>query len=255
MEAQEDDIFFCDECDAKVKGFHRFCHNCGAWLGSGAEQVTIFNNRHLRGAFFFFSIYLFVCLTVKFTGWFSSYDSLFFVEIFLAIVTLLFAYKNRSTLKPVLKFNNFNPVILLSIILLSAVFSTIVSFTINQINVSIFRVDPSLFEPYRIYQAPVLIMIYSIAFMPAIFEELEFRGILYNYFNAFLDERMVVMITGFIFAAIHLNFFSLVWLIPFGILIGTLRRKYNTIWYGVIFHFIFNLTACIIDLYRAGELW
>ncbi|CAN5626316.1 hypothetical protein BH10BAC2_BH10BAC2_13420 [soil metagenome] len=255
MDQHEEDIYHCSDCNSKVKGFHRFCHNCGAYLGSDAELIDVFNNTHLRSAFIFYSIYLFVCLTVKYTRWFSSYDWLFFIEIFLAAVTIWFAWMNRASIKPVLRFNNFNPLLLLGIIALSALFSSVISITINQINVSVFRVDNSLFEPYRVYQAPIFIMIYSIALMPALFEELAFRGVLYNYFNAFLDERMVVMVTGFIFAAIHLNFFSLVWLIPFGILIGTLRRTYNTIWYGIIFHFVFNLTACLIDLYRNGELW
>lgn len=245
----DNDIYYCDDCDTSVKGYHRFCHHCGAYLGTDAGRVDIFNNRHLRGALVFYAIYLFFCLTVRFTSWFNSYDSLFFVEVTLAAVTVYFARRNRATVKPLLRFNNFNVLVLLVVIAVSIVFSTIISLTIKQINVSIFQVDTSLFEPYRIYQFPVLIMIYSIAVMPAIFEEIAFRGVLYNYFNAFLDERMVVMITGFIFAAIHLNFFSLVWLIPFGILIGTLRRKYNTLWYGIIFHFVFNLTACLIDLY------
>ena len=255
MEQHEEDIYYCNDCDSTVKGFHRFCHNCGAYLGSDAEQIDVFNNRYLRSAFIFYTIYLFVCLTVKFTNWFNSYDSLFFVEIFLALTTIYFAWINRKTIRPILRFNNFDPFILIVVIAVAVVFSTIINISINQINISVFRVDTSLFEPYKIYQAPVLVMIYSIALMPALFEEVAFRGVLYNYFNSFLDERMVVMITGFIFAAIHLNFFSLVWLIPFGILIGSLRRKYNTIWYGVIFHFVFNVTACLIDLYRGGELW
>ena len=245
----DQDTYYCDDCDTSVKGYHRFCHHCGAYLGTDAGRVDIFNNRYLRGALVFYTIYLFFCLTVRFTNWFTSYDSLFFVEISLAAVTVYFAWRNRATIKPVLKFNNFNVLVLLGVIAGSVAFSTVISLTIKQINVSIFQVDTSLFEPYRIYQFPVLVMIYSIAFMPAVFEEIAFRGVLYNYFNAFLDERMVVMITGFIFAAIHLNFFSLVWLIPFGILIGSLRRKYNTLWYGIIFHFVFNLTACLIDLY------
>ena len=62
------------------------------------------------------------------------------------------------------------------------------------------------------------------------------------------------MVTGFVFAAIHLNFFSLVWLIPFGIFIGSLRRKYETLWYSVIFHFVFNTTSCLYDLYQMGQL-
>ena len=166
----ENDIYYCDDCDNNVKGYQRFCHNCGAYLGSDAERVDIFNNKYLRNALVFYSIYLFVCLTVRFTNWFNNYDSLFFVELFLALVTIFFAWKNRKTIKPLLKFNNFNPFVLVVVIAISVVFSTVISITIKQINVSVFQVDTSLFEPYRIYQFPVLIMIYSIALMPAIFE-------------------------------------------------------------------------------------
>ena len=250
-----EEIYTCDECDTRVKGYQRFCYNCGAYLGSNAEQISIFNNSSLQTAFFFYIIYLFVCLTVKYTNWFNSYDRLFWIEILLAVITILFARINRKSLKPVLRFNNFNWRILLVIIGGAAVFSSAVNIFITRINISIFGTNISLYEGYRIYEFPVLIMFYSIALMPALFEELAFRGILYNYLNTFLDDRLVVMVTGFGFAAIHLNFFSLIWLIPFGILIGSLRRKYNTLWYGVIFHFVFNITACLFDLYRQGELW
>jgi membrane protease YdiL (CAAX protease family) len=144
---------------------------------------------------------------------------------------------------------------LLGVIVAAVVFSSVVNIFITEINISFFGTNINLYEGYKIYNFPVLIMFYSIAFVPAIFEELAFRGVLYNYLDTFLDERLVVMVTGFAFAAIHLNFFSLIWLVPFGIFIGSLRRKYNTLWYGVIFHFVFNITACVFDLYREGELW
>lgn len=255
MTETTEEIYTCEECDTRVKGFQRFCHNCGAYLGSDAEQISIFNNTNLQTAFFFFLIYLFVCLTVKYTDWFSSYDRLFWIEILLAVITVLFVRKNFTTLKPVLKFNNFNILTLTGIIVAAIFFSSVVNIFITEINVTIFGTRINLYQPYRIYQFPVLVMLYSVAVMPAIFEELAFRGVLYNYLDTILDERLVVMVTGFAFAAIHLNFLSLIWLVPFGILLGTLRRKYNTIWYGVIFHFTFNFTACIFDLYRLGELW
>lgn len=255
MHKNQEEIYTCEDCDTRVKGYQRFCHNCGAYLGSDAEEISIFNNSSLQTAFFFYVIYLFICLTVKYTNWFNSYDRLFWIEISLAVITILFARINRNSLKPVLRFNNFSWYTLFSVIAVAAVFSSVVNIFIIKINISIFGTNISLYEGYRVYEYPVLIMFYSIALMPALFEELAFRGVLYNYLSGFLDERLVVMVTGFVFAAIHLNFFSLIWLIPFGILIGTLRRKYNTLWYGIIFHFVFNITACLFDLYRQGELW
>ena len=255
MHEQPEEKYSCEECDSSVKSYHRFCHNCGAFLGSDAEKISIFNNSNLRTAFIFYIIYLVVCLSVKYTDWFTSYDSLFWVEILLAAVTILFAKANWHAIKPVLRFNHFNVTVLLLVILSAIAFSSIVTLSINQINISVFHTDNNMFESYRIYQFPVLVMFYSVALVPALFEELAFRGIIYNYLSTFLNESLVVTVTGFVFAAIHLNFFSLIWLVPFGILIGTLRRKYNTIWYGVIFHFVFNITACLFDLYNQGILW
>src|SRR5215831_131354 len=250
-----EEIFSCNECDSRVKGYQRFCHNCGAYLGSSADEISIFNNSKLQAAFFFFVIYLFICLTVKYTNWFDSYDRLFWIEILLAVITLVYARKNFSSLKSVLRFNNFNFFRLFGVMVIAVIFSLVINIFVTEINITIFNTNINLFEPYKIYQFPVLVMLYSVALMPAIFEELAFRGVLYNYLNTILDERLVVMVTAFAFAAIHLNFLSLVWLIPFAIFIGTLRRKYHTIWYGVLFHFMFNLTACLFDLYRQGELW
>ncbi|HRI20546.1 MAG TPA: type II CAAX endopeptidase family protein [Panacibacter sp.] len=255
MHENTGELYLCEECESRVENYQRFCHHCGAYLGSNAEQISIFNNSRLQNAFFFYTIYLFICLTVKYTSWFSSYDRLFWIEILLAVITVFFTRANWQSLKPVLRFNNLKWYILLAAVSAAIIFSSVVNILINQINISIFRTRYSMFDGYRLYEFPMLVMLYSVALMPALFEELAFRGILYNYLNSFLSEKMVVMVTGFIFAAIHLNFFSLVWLIPFGILIGTLRRKYNTIWYGVVFHFTFNITACLFDLYRQGELW
>jgi uncharacterized protein len=250
-----EETFACEECDSGVKKYQRFCHNCGAYLGSNADDISIFNNSKLQAAFFFFVIYLFVCLTVKYTDWFDSYDRLFWIEILLAVITLVYARKNFSSLKPVLRFNNFSFLRLLGVMIISVVFSLIINIFVTEINITIFNTNINLYEPYRIYQFPVLVMFYSVALMPAVFEELAFRGVLYNYLDTILDERLVVMVTSFAFAAIHLNFLALVWLIPFAIFLGTLRRKYHTIWYGVVFHFVFNITACIYDLYRQGALW
>lgn len=200
-------------------------------------------------------MYLFVCLVVHYTDWFVSYDRLFWIEITLAFITIYYAYKNKETIGPLLRFNNFKWSIIALVVTGALTFSIIVNFAVREINVSLFKTDTNYFDFYKIYVAPIPIMIYSIALMPAIFEEIAFRGVLFNYLSAFLDDKLVVMVTGFVFAAMHLSTLSLVWLIPFGILLGFMRNKYNTIWYGVLFHFIFNCTSCIIDLYQQGELW
>lgn len=246
--------YFCESCNAGVKGFHRYCHHCGEYLGSDGTKINLFNNSNLQSAFGFFILYLFVCLVVQSTDWFSSYDMLIWVEIFLAALTFYHAVKNFATIKPILKFRNFSWIRVTGCISLAVVCSFFVNIIITKLNFSFFGTDTSYYDRYSIYSMPWLVMVYSIAVYPAIVEELAFRGVLYNYLDTFLDQRVVVIVTGFTFGMMHLSFISLFWLVPFGILVGAMRKRFGTIWYGVIFHFTFNLVAVIFDLYRHGHL-
>jgi len=250
-----DDIYYCDACHHQVKGYHRFCYNCGEYLGSDSTRISLFNHSSLQSAFSFFIVYLFVCLAVQFTNWFDSYDRLFWVEFFLASFTLFHVFKNYKAIQPVLKFHNFSVLRLAGCILLATIASVLINIIVIKLNFSFFRTDTSYYTRFSVYAMPAAVMIYSIAVNPAIFEELAFRGVLYHYLDTFLNERLVVVVTGFAFAMMHLSFISLFWLVPFGIFVGAMRKRFGTIWYGVIFHFIFNLIAVLFDLYRHGHLW
>lgn len=206
-------------------------------------------------AFVFYGLNLLLCLFVKYTSWFHSYDQMFWMELILAMVAIAFAYFNKNEICSLLAVKQLRFPIIVVIMLSAIVTSWLVNISIRELNISLFKSDNSYYGGYQIYIAPQLVMIYSIALMPAIFEELAFRGILYQYLSSILHERMVVLVTACMFAALHLNFLSLIWLLPFGIFVGFLRRKYNTIWYGIIFHFVFNLTACLMDLQREGHLF
>ncbi len=248
------ETYYCDACKSEVKNYHRYCPTCGEYLGADAAKISLFNNSNLRAAFVFFIVYLFVCLVVQTTNWFNSYNRLFWIEIFLAAFTLYHVSKNFKAIKPLLKFRNFSAIRLACYIVLAAISSFIINIIITKLNFSFFGTDTSYYNMYSMYAMPGLLMMYSIAIYPAIIEELAFRGVLYNYLDTFLDERVVVIVTGFMFGMMHLSFISLFWLVPFGILVGAMRKRFGTIWYGVIFHFIFNLVAVLFDLYRHGHL-
>jgi membrane protease YdiL (CAAX protease family) len=245
----------CDECLVHVQEEQRYCHNCGSYLGMEVVTINVFNNTDLRRVFVFYFIYLFTCLLVKRTSWFSRYDEILWFELVLAAITTRFAWLNRGQIKPILRFNNFNLYRCLGAVALAIVGSLLVSISVRELNVSFFDSEVSYYQAYRFFQYPVLTMMGSIALIPALFEELAFRGVMYNYCANFLDDKLVVAVTAFLFSIMHLNLLSLAWLIPFAFYLGHLRRKYETIWYGVVFHFFFNFTACLFDLYRQGVLF
>ncbi len=243
---------YCKICDKEIKNYHRYCYNCGGYLGFDGMHQSLFQNRGLQSAFSFFFIYLIVCLFVRFTDFFDDYSRLFWIEILLAVITIAYASANFRNLKPALIFRNISFVRLTGCISLAAIASVIINIIVSKLNISFFGTDAGYYGRYSIYSMPALLMVYSIALNPALIEELAFRGIIYTYLKTFLDERLVVIITAFMFAIIHLSLFSLFWLVPFGILAGAMRKRFGTIWYGVVFHFTFNLIAVLFDLYKNG---
>ena len=255
MDEEEISIETCTECGAPVAAHHRYCQNCGAYLSDQSVAINIFNNTALRRVFIFYFIYLFICLLVKHTQWFETYDQLFWVELLLAGVTGFYAWQNRTAIKPLLQTRGIKLNMMLAIILIAAGTSLLISLTVREVNITFFNSEVSYYQGFRSYFLPIILMVYSIATLPAFFEELAFRGVLFNYCITFLDERLVVAVTAFLFAIMHLSLISMVWLIPFGFFIGFLRQRYHTLWYGIVFHFIFNLTACLVDLYREGIIF
>lgn len=214
------------------------------------EQADIFNNQQVRWGVVFYALYLFVCLLIKNTSWFNSYDHLFWMELLLALITIVFAAANYSKLQPVLSFRSIRLSGCLTIIVLAILFSCITNLLITILHISVRNAGTHYYRSFSGYFSPWLVMVYSVALMPAVFEELAFRGVLYQYFSAVTDERRVVLITAVIFSAMHLNALSLIWLFPLGLLLGYLRKKHHTVWYGVLFHFTFNFLICLQALYR-----
>ena len=242
----------CNVCNAQVKLYHKYCCNCGNNLLFNDSQTNLFKNKSFLSALIFFVIYLSICLTVHFTNLFNDYSRQFWIEVLLAVLTLIYIQQNFNSMKSLLKFRNFSLIRLISYIMAAAIASIIINVIITRLNISFFENYTGYYNRYRMYSMPVLLMINSIAINPALFEELAFRGVLYNYLDKFLNARFVIIITAFMFAVVHLNLISLVLLIPFGIVVGNMRKRFGTIWYGVIFHFTFNLVTVLFDLYANG---
>jgi len=84
--------------------------------------------------------------------------------------------------------------------------------------------------------------------MPALFEELGYRGYMLQTLLKVAEPDQAIYISAFLFAIIHMSFISLFWLIPFALFLGFVRIKEGTLWYGILIHFCFNLTACMFEL-------
>jgi hypothetical protein len=83
-----------------------------------------------------------------------------------------------------------------------------------------------------------------IALLPAIGEELFFRGVLFSLFKDwFKNAHWAVLITSILFSAAHLQFYGFLPRMLLGILFGYLLIWSGSIWIPILAHFVNNALA------------
>lgn len=92
----------------------------------------------------------------------------------------------------------------------------------------------------------LLFNVFMVALLPAIAEELMFRGILQRIFsNMTKNPHVGILISSFLFSAIHLQFYGLFprWLL--GALFGYMLLWSGSLWLSIFAHFVNNAVAVI----------
>jgi hypothetical protein len=94
----------------------------------------------------------------------------------------------------------------------------------------------------------LLVNLLMIAIIPSIGEELFFRGLLQRLFSEwFRNVHLAIIITAFLFAAIHLQFYGFLPRMLLGVLFGYLFYWTGSIWIPIFAHFLNNASAVIIS--------
>ena len=159
----------------------------------------------------------------------------------------LFAATNLEEVRSVFERNNNKIEIVIIVFVGATLAAVLVSMVAGWINVSINSdefYDTYLFQDTAF---PLVISILFICVQPAIFEEVAFRGFLFNNLQHVASTTGAVYVTSFMFGIMHLSYISLIWLVPLGIISALMRTRFNTLWYGMIAHFTYNLTIVLID--------
>jgi membrane protease YdiL (CAAX protease family) len=87
----------------------------------------------------------------------------------------------------------------------------------------------------------MLFNVFMIAVIPALGEELIFRGVFQKIFhNLFKSDHLAIWITAILFSAIHFQFFGFVPRLILGLVFGYLYFWSGTLWLPVISHFVNN---------------
>ena len=94
----------------------------------------------------------------------------------------------------------------------------------------------------------LILNLFMIALIPAIGEELVFRGILFRIFKKWIKNiHVTVFVTAILFSAMHLQFYGFLPRLVLGILFGYLFVITRSIWIPIIAHFINNGVAVLVE--------
>lgn len=89
-----------------------------------------------------------------------------------------------------------------------------------------------------------------LAVLPAIFEELVFRGLMTQMAsNSFRRKRTAVIFQAFVFATIHFSPFEFAGIFAMGLLFGLIYIVTGSLWYSTIAHFIFNASTVVVQFF------
>lgn len=92
----------------------------------------------------------------------------------------------------------------------------------------------------------LLMNIFLMAIVPAISEELFFRGLLQNYFyKSSKNIHLAIWIGAFVFSAFHLQFYGFMPRLLMGAFLGYLLVWSGSIWVPIMAHFINNALAVV----------
>ncbi|WP_051296385.1 CPBP family intramembrane glutamic endopeptidase [Eisenibacter elegans] len=94
-----------------------------------------------------------------------------------------------------------------------------------------------------------------IGVVPAIGEELVFRGVLQRRLSEVCNIHIAIWLSGMIFSAIHLQFYGFFPRMALGILFGYLFYWSGNLWLPILAHFVNNaFTVTMIYLHQQGSL-
>lgn len=165
------------------------------------------------------------------------------------LVTFVFGYKlSNVKLKDQISFKKVN---FISIISYLTIFISIFIFgnlVTNLITVGT-NADTSTVE-YIVYfiREYKLLSIFIVALLPAVVEEMVFRGVIQHNFNKKYNIVFSILVSSLLFGIAHMNLFQFIFTFILGIFLGYVYYDSKNIIVPILFHFTNNLLAVIINM-------
>lgn len=237
----------CPKCQVEVKENLNFCNKCGTRINFA--HLDNYQSSVTKTKVFFF-IQLGYIVLLRFFELENSYITTLITDLIFAAIVITFFIINFRTVSPILFPKQFNYWLTILVFVFFSLSAVAVSRFGDFLNQDIFNVTKrNYFEEFINSPSPLLLCIISIGVFPAIFEEIAFRGILFNELRNIISVNATVTLTAVLFTIMHLNIIGVIWLLPAGLIFGYLRKKYDCLFYGVLGHFTYNSSLVLIEYF------
>jgi uncharacterized protein len=238
----------CAGCSGILQPDEKFCGYCGHEVAHEQQVVNQDAFTVIQPTLIYYFLTLLLLAIYKLTDIFpDGIEGLIIISIVDVTVVIAFWGYFFGDLMPLFSLRSIHWKPLLLTIGGAFAGALVVSKLADLINISLF--DDIYYSPY-LYEdtaQPLLWAIIMTCVQPAIFEEVAFRGFMFSNLQVLSSPKGAIYVSAVLFGIMHLSFIALIWLIPLGIAAAMLRMRYNTLWYGIIGHFVYNFTVTAID--------
>ncbi|MGP8217148.1 MAG: CPBP family intramembrane glutamic endopeptidase [Bacteroidia bacterium] len=236
----------CPYCQEENRSKAVFCSNCGKKISTDIKPDY---EKHVKGfSIFFFTLlgYIAVLHFIKP----ADYTMMLLSQVAFIFIIIVFFIIYFREVAPLFRLGSLRLLTLFGVLISACIMAFAVCKLGDFMNKSLFnREEYSYYEYFGESSHPLLMAILFIGVVPALFEELAFRGILFNELLKILPYRPVIIITSLLFTLLHFSLLSVIWLFPGAIAVGYLRAKYNTLNYGILAHFTYNTSIVFLQVY------
>jgi uncharacterized protein len=240
----------CRYCQQIIGANDSFCGQCGK-LVQIVEEVAVDNVfSFISPTIVFYFITLILLSVYKMTDAFpDGVEGILTVSIIDVIIVIAFAGFLFKDLRPLLSLQRISLLRLMMVIVAAIAGGFGVHSFASLLDIALH--DDVYYSPYLFQDTaqPLVWAVIMTCVQPAIFEEIAFRGFMFSNLQPMTTATGTIYITAFLFGVMHLSFVSLIWLVPLGLAFAWLRVKYNTLWYGIAGHFVYNFTITLIEFY------
>jgi uncharacterized protein len=103
----------------------------------------------------------------------------------------------------------------------------------------------SMMEP--LLEAGLIPIVLAVSISAPLFEEILFRGIIFNDFKKAMPVWLAILTQGLLFGLFHGNWIQGVYATLVGIVLGFVYYKYKSIWAVILLHFSYNTISLLLD--------